>query len=321
MVLKNGEDITKIAYKIIIARVIQSLPKKLSILDASLKYLDKNPINLSVIIANIGECSTVFDLACKSRGIPSYLIINGILGPRFSDESKHATYINSYSEIIKNNYFKDLSNIIVLGDPRMDDYANLLKKSINRVSPTVVIGASGYSPVDLNSYVAIEFDFMHDVLEALDAVKKTGIDLKVVIKVRPNGYLQQYKRFVSKYFPDLVNNVTAIRTIRQVLTKADLYISINSQTLFEASCIGIPVIYYKIDNEVMPPPFDFNQDLVTVCSVAHLIDAVHLFIADSPIYKIFLNRKIMEKYIGFIDGDNLERNINFIKKLTKHKVE
>ena len=315
LILDNGEDVSAKAYEIILKRVEVVLPNKLQLLDACNRYLSIGDVDLSIIIANIGETATLFDLCCKSKKIPSYLIINGLLGVNYSDESKYATYINSYSESIKNNYFKGMDNIVVLGDPRMDAYATLQKRNINREYPTVVIGASGFSSVDLGSYVAIEFDFMFDVLTALKTLKESGVNIRVVIKVRPNGYYKQYESFVNEYFPGLVDEIIATKPMKQVLQSADLYISINSQTLFEASCMGIPVIYYKKDNEILPPPFDNNTDLVTVSTPVDLMRVIRAFQADAPVFQNFLNKKIMEKYVGPIDGLNTERNLNFIFKL------
>ena len=63
----------------------------------------------------------------------------------------------------------------------------------------------------------------------------------------------------------------------QVLERTDFFVSIYSQTLFEASCLGIPCLYYKKDNEVMDPPFDGNSELVTVSNVEDLTDAIRDF--------------------------------------------
>ncbi|MDN3684007.1 hypothetical protein QW180_08755 [Vibrio sinaloensis] len=48
----------------------------------------------------------------------------------------------------------------------MDGYHDDHKK-ITVDEPTIVIGTSGFNSVDLNSYVAVEFDFMFDVLTAI----------------------------------------------------------------------------------------------------------------------------------------------------------
>jgi CDP-glycerol glycerophosphotransferase (TagB/SpsB family) len=303
------------AYTIIDERVLKSIPKRLSTLDSCLHYLDKHTVDLNILIANIGYTATLFDCACRSRGVPSYLIINGLLGPEYSDESKCADYINSYSESIARNYFQSREGVLPLGDPRMDQYCSKELKSINRKRPVVVIGGSGFNSCDLNSYVSVEFEFMHQVLSALEILKSQGQEMEIIIKVRPNAYKSQYDQFVNQYFPGLVSKIQATTPMKEVLERSDLYISIYSQTLFEASCLGIPVIYYRADVEVMFEPFDAKSELVTVTSPEQLVVAFEKFVANDDCYLDFLNPKVMEKYVGPLDGNNLNRNLEFIDQL------
>lgn len=312
----DGSDMTDFMYQIIESRVESAINEKLRILDCSIKYFDSNRVDLEILIANIGLVPTLFDCVCRTRNIPSYLIINGILGAAYSDDSKYASVINAYSVSIKENYFKGMNNIVTLGDPRMDMYPPLVEaKKIQRTNPTIVIGASGFSPIDLNSYVAIEFDFMFDVLTALKKVKDDGEKISIIIKVRPNGYKKQYSQFIQEFFPDLVDDVIDNQAMLTVLKQADFYISINSQTLFEASCLGIPVLYYKKDCEQMPPPFDNKSELVTVTNIEDLISAFYDYQKSHKRYDAFLNRGVMEKYIGPLDGNNLQRNLDYIHTL------
>ena len=313
LVLDDGADIALEAYNLIEDRIKNRVTSTLRTLDSCIKYLDKYPVSLEVLIANIGHTATLFDCVCKERGIPSYLIINGLLGPEYSDESKYATVINSYSESIKTHYYRGMDNIVVLGDPRMDMYPpDLQKPNLNISSPTVTIGASGFNSVDLNSYVAVEFDFMHDVLSALSILKKRGADIKPIIKVRGNGYRAQYESFAETFFSELDCEIIDTIPMKDVLMKTDFYISIYSQTLFEASCLGIPAVYYKKDNEIKEPPFDGRSELVTVDNIDGLVSAFDDFQHDPSRYQDFLKRDVMEKYIGPLDGGNLERNKAFI---------
>jgi len=144
LVLDTGVDISNDVYDVVMNRIESIIEEKLRVLDSCIFYIEKNTVNLEVLIANIGLEATLFDCVCKNRGIPSYLIINGLLGDAFSNESKYASVINSYSQSIKNNYFKGMNNIVALGDPRMDSYARIERKSVNRECPVVVIGTSGF---------------------------------------------------------------------------------------------------------------------------------------------------------------------------------
>lgn len=323
LILTNGDDISESAYRILEIRVKERMANTLRTLDSVLHYLNHNPIKLEILIANIGHTATLVDCVCKSKNIPSYLIINGLLGNAHQDESKYATTINSYSVSIKENYFRGMNNIVCLGDPRMDMYPpNAPIRTINRKNPTITIGASGFNNVDLNSYVAVEFEFMHDMLTAFKTIIAQGIDVNLVIKVRPNGYEQQYRNFVYEFFPDLSIEIASTLPMKAVLEKSDFYISIYSQTLFEASCLGIPCLYYKKDTEIMDPPFDNQSELVTVTTPENLIQAFNDFQSNHPRYNAFLDRSVMERYVGPLDGHNLQRNLDFVYQLlAQHEVK
>jgi len=321
LVVTSGVDISDGLYRIIEVRIANCIAAALRDLDCVIRYLDANPLTLEVLIANLGHLAPLVDSVCKTRGIPSYFIINGILGNEFLDEGKYATIINSYSVSIKENYFRGMNNIICLGDPRMDSYA-MYKKTrhmVNRTTPTITIGASGHNNTDLNSYLAVEFDFLYDVLDALKTIKSRGVTLHIIIKVRANGYRKQYEEFAQEYFPGLVDEIFDNVPMLQVLQRADFFISIYSQTLFEASCLGIPCLYYKKDTEIMDPPFDGNSELVTVTNVDDLVIAIEDYRAEHARYDAFLERTVMEKYIGPLDGGNLDRNLNFIYQLLEQE--
>jgi hypothetical protein len=322
LILENSCDISDRVYAIIQKRIESRIQEYLRDLDFIIDYLDRHTPQLEVMIANIGRVNTLVDCVCKKRGIPSYLIINGLMVAEYLDESKYATVINAYSDNIKESYFRGMDNIVCLGDPRMDDYVTAATiRSVNRTCPTVTIGASGFNNIDLNSYVAIEFEFLWDVLHALQTIRKQGIELRVIIKVRPNGYREQYQAFSDEYFPSLVSEIQDIIPMRSVLEKTDLYISIYSQTLFEASCLGIPCIYHKNDTEIINAPFDGKSELVTTYDNSDLVKAIRDFIDGSDRYNLFLQKKVMEKYIGPLDGKNLKRNLTFIYDLLKTRRE
>ena len=318
LMLSAGVDVTDAVNRVIERRIANLLPATLRALDCVIHYLDRHPIRLEVLTANLGQVAMLVDSVAKKRGTPSYLIINGMLGRDYMDEGKYADVINSYSVSIKEHYFRGMDNIVCLGDPRMDVYGQNTPRSriINRDEPTITIGAAASSNVDLNSYLAIEFEFLHEVLQALYIIKKQGVSLHVVIKIRKVGFRRQHEQFVQEYFPGLVDEILDDVPIRAVLEKTDFFISIASQTLLEASCLGVPVLFYKDVSEVVTePPFDGHSELVTVSNVDDLVKAITDFRAGHKRYDAFLDRAVMEKYIGPLDGGNLERNLNFIYSL------
>jgi len=315
LVLLTGVDVTDAVNRVIERRITSALSNQMRTLDCVANYLAKHPIRLEVLIANVGQVAMLVDSFAKSRGIPSYMIINGLLSSEYLDEGKHASVINAYSFSIRDNYFRGMKNVVCLGDPRMDDYALVAARTIDRLVPTITIGASGFSNIDLNSYLAVEFEFLFSVLTAIRNLMNQGRKLHVVLKVRSNGYLEQYRQFVDEYFPQLIVRMEDDVPMRAVLDQTDLYVSIYSQTLFEASCLGIPVVYHKTDRQILTTPFDGKSEIVTTHDVETLQQAILDFLAGSKRFDAFLKKSVMEKYIGPLDGGNLERNLALVNEL------
>lgn len=315
LVLSSGVDVTDAINRVIERRVAEVLPKSLLSLDCVIRCLDRHPIALEVLIGNVGQLAMLVDSVAKSRGVPSFIIINGLLGNDYLDEAKYGTVINGYSESIRDCYFKGMNNIVCLGDPRMDAYANAAPRIINRLTPTITIGASGFNNIDLNSFLAVEFEFLHEVLSAIRNLSNPAHHFRVVIKVRPNGYRELYQQFTEEYFPGMVDLIVDNVPMREILDESDLFISIYSQTLFEASCLGIPVIYHKTDREIMDAPFDGRSELVTTHNVPDLEQAFSDFLEGGDRFDAFQEKRVMEKYIGPLDGKNLDRNFRFVNKL------
>lgn len=316
LVLTGDVDITTDVYRILEERVSSRITDYLRALDCVIRYLMRFPVKLTVLISNLGQIATLVDCVGKARGVPSYLIINGMLGSAFLDEGKYATVINAYSKSIREHYYRGMDNIVCLGDPRMDQYVrDRQPRLVNRENSTVTIGTSAHSIADLNSYLAVEFDFMHDVLSALRIVKAQGVNLRIVLKVRSNGYREQYCAFTDEFFPGIVDEILDTVPISSVLQRTDFYISLYSQTLFEASSLGIPCLYYKNDQQLLDPPFDGKSELVTVDSIDALVTAFDDFRSGHERFDPFLKRAVMERYIGPLDGGNLERNRAFIYDL------
>ena len=316
--LSDGSEISEVIYALIEKRIRDILPETLRNLKCVINYINLHPISLVVLIGNIGHIAMLVDSVAKKRKVPRYLIINGLMLCDYLDEAKDASIINAYSESIRRNYFKGMHNIVCLGDPRMDQYHCQKRKVIDRINPTITIGTSGFSNIDLNSYLAVEFDFLNDVLKAIQGVFENRKPPKIVLKVRGNGYKKLYSDFIKEYFPGIVCRIDDSKTLRDLLEEADLYISIFSQSILEASTLGIPSIYHKNDLQVLHPPFDGCSELVTTKNSLELHNAITDFQDNSERFNLFMNHEIIEKYIGPLDGRNLSRNLEFIEKLLEN---
>ena len=247
----SGFCMSDALYDVIEKKIAQALPLSLHIIDVILRYFATRNLRAMVYIANIGLLNCLLLDYCKKKNIPSYLVLNGLLLHAYPEEDiQGITWINAYGESIKKDYFKDADNVVCLGDPRLDVYINSYSpRAINYSEPTILIGAGGFSNIDLNSYSAVEFEFLYDVMQACRIIRNKGKKFKIIIKVRSNGYITQYINFTKEYFEDIPVEIFDTIPFSQVLVRADFYISVYSGTHFEASCLGIPALYYKNDKE------------------------------------------------------------------------
>lgn len=306
-----------VLYDVIEKKIAQALPLSLHIIDVILRYFATRNLRAMVYIANIGLLNCLLLDYCKKKDIPSYLVLNGLLLHAYPEEDiQGITWINAYGESIKKDYFEDADNVICLGDPRLDVYINrYTPRAINYSEPTILIGAGGFSNIDLNSYSAVEFEFLYDVMEAFRIIRNNGKKFKIIIKVRSNGYITQYINFTKEYFEDIPVEIFDTIPFSQVLLMADFYISVYSGTHFEASCLGTPALYYKNDKEILIAPYDGKSELVTAFSIDDMVKKIDMFYDRHPIYDAFRQKEVLEKYVGPLDGRNTIRNTEFIYSL------
>jgi len=317
----EGTNVSNFLYKVIINIVSGSLPGYFKSVDNIFAYFPNRNLKLMVTIANVGKANCLLLKYCHLAKIPIFHIINGIMLHYFPEEEPiDGAWINCYGESIKKDYFLNGEKVVCLGDPRLDWYVNNPKsRTIDSKDPTILIGTAAFSPMDLNSYLAFEFDFLNDVMKACSKVKQKGRKINLVLKVRSYGYIGQYRDFLKEYYPDMtVKLYDKSLSFNELLLDVDFYITSQSGTVFEASSMGIPTLYYKKDSEVFQPPLDGKSELATAFSVEDLVKKIELFYENDPIYGAFRDKKVLEKYVGPLDGKNTERNVDFIYSLVSN---
>jgi len=315
IVTTTGQDLTIRIRNLISKRLIGVLPKYLQSLSSINRNFNAMNLDLIILISNLGRIPSLLHCLSSGSDTPSYLVINGMLLSDFTDDSKFATHINAYSESIRDNYFSQQRNVVALGDPRMDRYAKIPSKAPERNRPVVTIGTSGFNPVDLNSNLAVEFQFLAEVLTAIQFETNGDFQPRIVLKCRENNYKHQYQSFVSEYFSSMEVDLSSEVSIDAVLSKSDLYISISSQTIFQAAAMGVRTIYHQSDRELMHTPFDGKSEIISTSDVSSMRITLRDFASGSSKFDLFLDKSVLEKYIGPLDGRNLQRNLDFIENL------
>jgi hypothetical protein len=308
-------DIAKILYQRIDNTVSEKIKNSIDIIESQEKYFSKRILKLMIPVTNLGMSNRLLMQYCFQQQIPVYLIINGLLTLSFWNDARDSTWINCYSDSIRKDYFNNIKNALPLGDPRMDSYYQAKQRALNYEKPHIVVGTSAFNPLDLNSYLSVEFDFVFDILNTLYQLKQNGREFTVSLKVRSNTYAQLYYQLVDEFFSDMKIKIYEQEPFYNIITMADLYITFYSQTVFEASCLGIPVIYYKNDTQESNQPFDGKSELVTANTTDDLFNYVTDFYEKRDTFNEFKLREVMQKYVGPLDGKNTSRNIEFIETL------
>lgn len=319
LVLVDGQDLTRKAYELITDNISNVLPQCLSDIDVITMYQKAMNIRLTIPVSSLGVRQILVESVLDSYSVPSFLILNGMMNSKFGDESKKASFINCYSEGIKREYFKEAENALPLGDPRMDKYSCQNPKNFDsNVSAqfTVGVGTSGFNSIDLNSYVAIEFEFINDILEILE--NKSPLITSIVLKTRANNFKSQYEEFIDKHWNTSKNRIlfSEIDDFSNFVAYCDVYISTYSQTLFEAAAAGVPSVYYKKDVETLYPPFDGSGELMTAPNreaLKILIDKV--LDKKSNLTSMIPSLDYIEEYVGKVDGQSMRRNLEFIMRI------
>jgi len=311
----DGYLLNDYLFKKVNTQVELNTSNALSVIKSITEFFAKRQLHLMIPITNLWLNNRLLMNYCKNNDIPVFMIINGLLNISHWEDAHDSDYVNCYSESLREDYFGSKSGVYAIGDPRMDKYANLKNKEVNVKQPNIVIGTAGFDNIDLNSYLAFEFDFLFDVLKALENVKQTNYTNQIILKVRSNGYSSLYENFVKEYFEGLKIRIEQEIPFFDLIKEADLYISFYSQSIMEAAALGIPTIYYKKDTQTIFRPYDGNSELITVYTIEELTRKIIGFYNEDPEFNSFLKKEVLENYIGYLDGKNEDRNIEFIHKI------
>ncbi len=307
--------ISQFLYEIIKKQVAPELNQAIRNIHCITNYFKNRRLDLMIPVSNLALENRLIMQYCFLNQIPVFTVLNGLQIIPFWFDAKDSNWVNCYGKAIKEDYYQNATNALSLGDPRMDIYCKKKKKIVNREKPVIIIGTSGYNPLDLNSYLAVEFDFINTILSVLKQFKLAGKIFSIVIKVRANGFIHSYKQLIEEYFPEMDITLEQTAAFISIIEKADLYISFYSQTIFEASLLGIPSIYFKNDRQTLNRPFDGNSELVTARTADELQSKILSFFEGGKEFDSFLEFSTMEKYIGPLDGQSKKRNIDFIHSI------
>lgn len=155
-----------------------------------------------------------------------------------SVETKVYTTGPADNRLFKKHYEEsDRPDLIPTGKPNVDDLlANLDGLETESKSHRIVIGTQAY-----NDWMREQF-----FLDSLDAIANCGYDQTVVVKIHPSEEIDFYRQLIAEaetsYEFDLVIQVEGLR---ELLSKADILLTINSNIGVEAIILDTYCISYN----------------------------------------------------------------------------
>ncbi len=250
--------------------------------------------------------------AAQALGIPTAVINDGWKGDQHQQDGMAADRALAWSESIARNYYARRRHgraTLVTGNPRSDE----ARRRPSRRAPSpgeplrrVLVGTLTFSPSDLNCRRSDPERFLQEVLEGIAASRRARGG-HVLIKLHPADRLEGYKSVLGR-FGGLDLETRSVGDVVDLFSTANVYVTTYSTSLLEAAARGLPVAYYRVNQQRLQPPF--SDDPVMAARTASspqdlaalLDDAGRLALPDGEIVASWL-----EEHLGPADGRCSER--------------
>jgi len=245
--------------------------------------------------------------------INNTVIMNGWLGDEFQKEAKLATTTLCYGESYLKNYFKNKKDVRVTGNPLFDK-AYEKRKYIKPTFPPrrIMIGSSTFSPVDINYHYYDSEKYLIDIFDVLNKFKnEKNIKFEIELKLHPADSPEFYQWFLKE------NGYSEIKIIshgdfQKLVSRFDLLIINYSTGIFETALMGIPVIFYHPNNQILFEPFNGFKQLPTAFNKYELEDILRRIFHDRDYAYSFTDLEVLKPFAGTMDGKAGERILDII---------
>ncbi len=248
-------------------------------------------------------------------GIPTHVLNDGYKGDDFSPEGMTADVALSWSRSIASRYYgrRPERRTVVTGNPRADR------------SPTpatddaaerrgVLVGTFTFSAVDINCRRSDPESFLEAVLTAI-ATSSWAAGEPVTIKLHPADNPGHYQQIFDR-FEDLDMRVMTTGDVTGLFARHRMYITTYSTSLLEAARAGLPIAYFRANEQEIHAPFSDDPILAsrTADTPERLTELIDTAAAPSATGTAPNIEDWVEQYLGPADGRSVERIIAAIEE-------
>ena len=230
------------------------------------------------------ETSTVARLlirAAEQEAIPVVSISDGFRGDDHTRDSTLASVACAVSESSAQLYVRPRmarKPVFVTGDPRTDQPARELRSSRRWPPKRILVGSYVFDPGDVNCNRADPERFLDAVLDGIAA--GVASDWGLMVNLHPADSGTNYDDIVAKY-SDLAVEVRATGDVVDMFADADVYITTHSTSLLQAAASRLPIVYYRVNDQVLHPPFS-DDPVIARCTAATRSELADIMTAASP---------------------------------------
>ena len=195
----------------------------------------------------------------QSLDIPTFVLNDGYKAEEIQLEGMSTDVALPWSTAIRDNYFvRHPGRVIVTGNPKLASIATATWRGLDRPRPRVLVGSFTFSAIDFNCRRSDPERFLDGILEGI-AMALPAVSSEVIVKLHPADEPAHYGEIVRRY-PQLRVDLRTRGDVLELFDQCDIYVTTYSTSLLEAA-LSIPVVYYRVNEQRLGPPFDGDDYL------------------------------------------------------------
>jgi hypothetical protein len=233
----------------------------------------------------------------QTIGIPTFVINDGFKSDDIQREGMTADVALAWSEGMRENYYSSRPNgAVVTGNPRAARLSRVTRRSHDVWR--VLVGGYTFSPIDLNCGRSDGERFLDEVLCGIAAARPHVSD-EVMVKLHPADVCDYYRANLARQ-PKLKITLQARGDVVELFNSYDVFVTTYSTSLIEAVAVGLPIVYYRVNEQRLGPPFSGDEFLAS--RSASTPAQLAALLADRDARAASPPEGWIERYLGPTDG-------------------
>lgn len=256
--------------------------------------LDRRAVRAVLVPFDLPAQARLIVRVAQMRGIPTFVTNDGFKADEIQQEGMTADVALAWSQAMRDRYFaRRPSPATVTGNPRLGRLERVgsgrgergrqtergrstlrgkrgrkrtclaahrgRDRMRSRVPTRVLVGGHTFSPSDLNCRRSDSERFLEQVLEGI-ATSLPRIASGVLVKLHPADPEDRY-RAIARRHSQLRVDLRRPGDVVELFSDFDLYVTTYSTSLLEAVAVGMPIVYYQVNQQRMGPPFSHDEFL------------------------------------------------------------